>query len=113
MMASGVSRSRTDILAAGGLCGSFVLSSDISPPSLSRRWAAAPLGNVPEVDELLASELTLVDQVLAEAAVDAPAPALAAARPAHIGLRHGEVVGRLFGIVQGEVVGGYELLRHT
>src|SRR2546430_550875 len=80
---------------------------------LRRRRPAATLGDVPEVDELLAGELTFVGQLLAESAIDAPAPALAATGTAHVRLRHGEIVGGLLGTVQREVEVRLQLLRHA
>jgi hypothetical protein len=51
--------------------------------SLSGFRPAAALGDVPEGDELRTRELTLVDQMLAKANIDPPAPALATTRPAY------------------------------
>src|SRR5262245_4593587 len=88
-------------------------------PQLNRRLgrsrmilaAAAAVGEIPHVRDLLPREAAIADQRLGDAAIDMPAPALAAARPLLSGRLHGKVVGLLLRRRQRYVVIRQTLLR--
>src|SRR5207237_8687640 len=86
-MANGLRRSRAVMsnLRAGFSTGSVI----------GLISAAAAVRGIPDLDDLGSGIAALADQQPRQSAVDLPPPALAAARPLLLGVRHGVVVGGL------------------